>query len=87
MSAKHVPLRRCVVCRETRPQAELLRFYQQEGRWRLDAKGKAGGRGSWLCRDKPECSQVKNLRRYFRNEAVTVGLQLQALELAALKGG
>lgn len=85
--ARHIPLRRCVVCRRQRPQAELLRFCRDpEGHWRSDPQGEAGGRGAWLCRDTPACQHVKNLRRFFRSEAVSVAAQLNAQTLTA-EGG
>lgn len=84
---KHVPLRRCVVCRRSRPQAELLRFCRDEpGHWQLDEARKLGGRGAWLCADSPACQHVKSLRRFFRNEAVSVGAQLQARLLTGQGG-
>jgi hypothetical protein len=59
MSARgHVPLRRCGGCRRSRPQAELLRFAQDEaGVWQLDPARRAGGRGSWVCRDTPRAGR------------------------------
>lgn len=70
MAAKHVPLRRCVVCRRSRPQRELIRFYRdQAGAWHLDETGRAGGRGAWLCRDEAACHTPKSLKRFFRGAA------------------
>lgn len=69
MAHKHVPLRRCVVCRQQRPQAELIRFVRDEaGQWQLDAGRKAGGRGAWLCHDEG-CHKPKKLARFFRAQA------------------
>jgi predicted RNA-binding protein YlxR (DUF448 family) len=76
--AKHVPLRRCVVCRRSRPQGELLRFYQEGETWRLDAARRAGGRGSWVCADQPTCWELKRLRRTFRAQADAVHALLVA---------
>lgn len=74
MSRKgHVPLRRCVGCRRVRPQAELLRLVQGEaGAWQLDTGRRAGGRGSWVCRDTPACRTPKRLGRSFRAQTETV---------------
>ena len=74
--AKHVPLRRCVVCRSSRPQAELLRFYKLDDAWQLDPNRKGGGRGAWLCRDKETCQRPKALKRFFRSEAEHVAAQV-----------
>lgn len=76
MKAKHIPLRRCVVCRTSRPQAELLRFYKVADAWQLDVSGKGGGRGAWLCREAGACHRVKALKRFFRAEAESVAQQV-----------
>lgn len=74
---KHIPLRRCVVCRSQRPQAELLRFSKDsEGQWQFDESKKSGGRGAWVCTDKPACHQQKKLGRFFRAQADTISKQL-----------
>jgi predicted RNA-binding protein YlxR (DUF448 family) len=47
---KHVPLRTCVSCHETRPKRELLRVVRTpDGHVMLDATGKKSGRGAYLC--------------------------------------
>jgi predicted RNA-binding protein YlxR (DUF448 family) len=51
--ARHVrpaqPQRRCVGCRQPRPQTELLRLVAQDGE-AVPGKGKPG-RGCWLCKE------------------------------------
>lgn len=73
---KHIPLRRCVVCRESKAQTELIRFFQNEQGWQLDKKGKSGGRGAWLCQ-KESCHQEKSLRRFFRQDAARIKEELE----------
>ena len=47
---KHIPLRTCIVCHETRPKRELLRVVRTpDGHVILDATGKKSGRGAYLC--------------------------------------
>ena len=47
---KHVPLRTCVACRESKPKRELLRVVRTpDGHVLLDATGKKSGRGAYLC--------------------------------------
>jgi uncharacterized protein len=47
---KHIPLRTCIVCHETRPKRELLRVVRTpDGHVALDATGKKSGRGAYLC--------------------------------------
>jgi hypothetical protein len=47
---KHLPLRTCVSCRETKPKRELLRVVRTpDGHVLIDATGKKSGRGAYLC--------------------------------------
>ncbi len=47
---KHVPLRTCIACHETKPKRELLRVVRTpDGHVVLDATGKKSGRGAYLC--------------------------------------
>src|SRR5947209_3757701 len=47
---KHVPLRTCVACRETKSKRELLRVVRTpDSHVVLDATGKKSGRGAYLC--------------------------------------
>jgi uncharacterized protein len=79
--ARHVPLRRCVVCREALSQKELLRLSQKDGQWQFDLKRKAGGRGCWLC-FKSKCHESKQLKRFFRNDAERIAQELSVIKTA-----
>ncbi len=47
---KHIPLRTCVACHETKPKRELLRVVRTpDSHIVLDATGKKSGRGAYLC--------------------------------------
>jgi predicted RNA-binding protein YlxR (DUF448 family) len=47
---KHVPLRTCIACHETKPKRELLRVVRTpDGHVVMDATGKKSGRGAYLC--------------------------------------
>lgn len=62
MKAKKVPLRQCIACRAQKPKRELLRIVRDpQGVLSFDAKGKASGRGAYLCVS-PACLQraIKN---------------------------
>lgn len=51
-AVRKVPLRQCVGCREMKPKRELIRVVRSpEGEITLDFKGKAPGRGAYLCPD------------------------------------
>ena len=55
MKEKKVPMRMCVGCREMKPKKELIRVVRSpEGEISLDFKGKASGRGAYVCPD-PRC--------------------------------
>ena len=49
---KKIPMRQCVGCREMKPKKELIRVVKSpEGEISLDFRGKAPGRGAYLCPD------------------------------------
>lgn len=51
MARKHVPLRTCVQCRQIRPKRELMRIVRSpDGSITIDERGKAAGRGAYVCR-------------------------------------
>jgi predicted RNA-binding protein YlxR (DUF448 family) len=47
---KHIPLRSCAACRETKPKRELVRVVRvSEERVEVDRTGKRNGRGAYFC--------------------------------------
>ncbi|HYK85525.1 MAG TPA: YlxR family protein [Ktedonobacteraceae bacterium] len=47
---RHIPLRTCVSCQETKSKRELLRVVRTpDGHVVIDATGKKSGRGAYLC--------------------------------------
>ena len=62
---KKVPLRMCVVCRQMKPKKQLLRVVKDsKGDISLDIKGKAPGRGAYICHD-IECVKRAGKNRAF----------------------
>lgn len=60
---KHVPQRTCVACRSTDAKRTLVRVVRgPDGRVTVDERGKAAGRGAYLCRD-PRCWETALQRR------------------------
>lgn len=52
---KKIPMRQCLGCREMKPKRELIRVVRSpEGDISLDFKGKASGRGAYICPN-PDC--------------------------------
>lgn len=51
MGHKHVPLRTCIACRQVRSKRDMVRVVRPPaGGLMVDEKGKAAGRGAYLCR-------------------------------------
>jgi predicted RNA-binding protein YlxR (DUF448 family) len=47
---KHVPLRTCIACKQTRPKRELIRVVRTpDGHILLDPTSKKSGRGAYVC--------------------------------------
>ena len=62
---KKIPIRQCLGCREQKAKTELLRVERTpEGSVSLDFRGKAPGRGAYICRS-GEC-----LKRAVRSRAL-----------------
>ena len=69
---KHTPLRQCLGCREMKPKAELVRVVRSpEGAVSLDLRGKAPGRGAYVCRS-ADC-----LKKALRSKAVSRSLGVE----------
>ena len=52
MKQKKIPMRQCLGCREMKPKQSLMRVVRSpEGAISLDMKGKASGRGAYVCHD------------------------------------
>ena len=71
MKEKKIPMRMCVGCREMKPKKELIRVVKSpEGTLSLDFRGKAPGRGAYLCPD-PAC-----LKRAMKSKALERGFEI-----------
>ncbi len=69
---KRIPLRQCLGCREMKPKAELVRVVRSpEGAVSLDLRGKAPGRGAYVCRS-ADC-----LKKALRSKAVSRSLGVE----------
>ena len=67
---KTIPQRQCMGCRERKPKPELIRVVRSpEGSVDLDFRGKANGRGAYLC-PKLEC-----LKKAIRSKALERSLE------------
>ena len=69
---KKIPMRQCVGCREMKTKKELVRVVRSpEGEISLDFRGKAPGRGAYVC------PQAECLRRAIKSRALERGLDCQ----------
>lgn len=87
MQQKKVPMRMCLGCGQMFPKRELVRAVKnKEGEIFLDIKGKAPGRGAYLCRN-PECLRLarkaRRLERAFSSQIPEELYQRMEAELAA----
>ena len=81
---KKIPQRQCVGCREMKPKRELIRVVRgPDGTVTLDFRGKAPGRGAYVCPN-PDClkraRKAKALERAFEvaiPDEVYAGLEAQ----------
>ena len=63
MKTKKIPMRRCVGCMESKPKKELIRIVGEgEHDLKIDAPGKANGRGVYLC-PKGDCFAMARKKR------------------------
>ena len=80
MTQKKIPLRQCLGCREMKPKRELVRVVRSpEGEVSVDIKGKASGRGAYVCHDKA-CLK-KALKSNAIQRALEVSLTPEIMEL------
>ncbi|MCH5155964.1 MAG: YlxR family protein [Clostridiales bacterium] len=62
---KHVPMRSCIVCRQSKDKSELLRVVKRpDGSVVIDHTGKEAGRGAYVCKN-GDCMSVAVKKRVF----------------------
>ena len=72
---KKIPMRQCMGCRERKPKKELVRVVRSpEVSVSLDFKGKAPGRGMYICPN-PDC-----LKKAIRSRAISRSLEVEVPE-------
>ncbi|MBO7473974.1 MAG: YlxR family protein [Ruminococcus sp.] len=65
MKPKKIPMRMCLGCNEMKPKKELIRVVRSpEGDISLDFKGKAAGRGAYICRSTECLEKARKARRF-----------------------
>ena len=85
---KTVPIRQCIGCREQRPKKELIRVVRSpEGTVSLDFRGKAPGRGAYLCRNASCLKQAVKSRGLERALSVPVPEEVFDRLLSEMEAG
>ena len=74
MRPRHIPIRTCVVCRQTSAKKGLLRVVRRPekdgGGVAADPTGKAGGRGAYVCADGDCIDKAVKQKRFERSLGV-----------------
>ena len=72
---KKIPMRQCTGCREMKPKRELIRVVKSpENEISLDFKGKAQGRGAYVCHSQ-DC-----LKKAIKSKALEKSLEVSIPE-------
>lgn len=65
MKPKKIPMRMCLGCGEMKPKKEMVRVVRSpEGEISLDLKGKAAGRGAYICPSTECLGKARKARRF-----------------------
>ncbi|HAN10400.1 MAG TPA: DUF448 domain-containing protein [Clostridiales bacterium] len=77
MQTKKVPLRKCLGCQVMKDKRELIRIVKpSEGDIFVDLKGKANGRGAYICKSKKCLNDAKKKKTLERNFKVNISEEL-----------
>ncbi|MGO8672789.1 MAG: RNase P modulator RnpM [Capsulimonadaceae bacterium] len=74
MKKRHIPLRTCVVCRQSSDKRTLLRVIRTPGeapRIEFDRTGKANGRGAYVCAEAECIAKALKQKRFERSLSVS----------------
>ena len=67
MTAKKIPLRMCIGCREMKPKAELDRIVRKpDGEIVIDKTNKISGRGAYICKNVACLKKAQKTKRLSR---------------------
>lgn len=70
---KKTPMRRCLGCMEMKPKTELVRVVKnKDGEVLLDLKGKAPGRGAYICKDEECFAKARKAKRFEREFSMQI---------------
>jgi predicted RNA-binding protein YlxR (DUF448 family) len=85
---KKIPMRQCLGCREMKPKRELIRVVRSpEGTISLDFRGKANGRGAYVCPDVGCLKKAIRARALERALDTTIPEEIYAQLTAQMEAG
>ena len=85
---KKIPMRQCLGCREMKPKKELIRVVRSpEGEISLDFRGKANGRGAYVCPDPACLKRAIKARALERALETAIPEEVYALLQAQMEAG
>ena len=85
---KTIPIRQCMGCREQKPKNELIRVVRSpQGEISLDFRGKAPGRGAYLCRSSACLKKAMKSRALDRALSAAVPQEVYERLLAEMEAG
>ena len=88
MVQKKIPLRQCVGCREMKPKKELIRVVKSpEGEISMDLKGKAPGRGAYVCADTQCLKKAMKSKALERAFSLPIGQEIYDRLLREMEDG
>jgi len=80
MKRKHVPIRTCVGCRQSKPKKELIRVVRTpQLEIAIDHTGKRSGRGAYLCPSKECLSKALQGRQLERALQTTISEEIKVM--------
>ena len=88
LQQKKIPMRQCLGCREMKPKKELIRVVRSpEGEIRLDFRGKANGRGAYVCPDTACLKKAMKSKALERAFETAIPDEIYALLTAQMEAG
>lgn len=70
--------RKCVACRNSKQQNEMLRVARIDNQYYIDLKNKMGGRGAYVCKDK-NCIDL-TIKKKLLNKSYKTNVDVQIYE-------
>ena len=75
MSARKIPLRKCIACNEMKPKKKLIRIVKnKDNEVKVDLTGKANGRGAYIC------PTVECFDKGYNDKKIQKALQVEVAE-------